>query len=131
MKEHNRQLEEKKREQELLQQKQKVLEEEGKHKVEQRKVTRENFPTYQEGIRFRLRLPNGTQLVLVAPDTLKVQHLFDFVECQDDIGLEQDVHRKFDIIRPYDKLMLGEVKGKSLREVFGETDSESLVVNEL
>ena len=41
------------------------------------------------------------------------------------------MYRKFDIIRPYDKLTLSLVKDKTLLEVFGETDSESLVVNEL
>ena len=41
------------------------------------------------------------------------------------------MERKFDIIRPYDRLTLGEKRGMSLKEVFGETDSESLVVNEL
>lgn len=65
------------------------------------------------------------------PDHLKVQYLFDYVDCQEEIGLEQDVDRKFDIIRPYDKLTLSGSKNKTFREVFGETDSESLVVNEL
>ena len=76
-----------------------------------------------------MRLPNGNQLIVTVPEDFKIQYLFDFVECQEDIGLEENVYRKFDIIRPYDKLTLGEVKDKTLKEVFGDTESESLVVN--
>lgn len=91
--------------------------------MEQRKVNREKMVVYKEGIRVRLRLPNGNQLVVVVPEEVKVEYLFEYVECQEEVGFEEDVERKFDIIRPYDRLTLREKRGMSLKEVFGETDS--------
>ena len=78
----------------------------------------------------RLRLPNGEQLVLTVPPEQKVEYLFEYVESLEDCGFEENVYRKFDIIRPYDKLTLADKRTNTLQEAFGETDSENLVVTE-
>lgn len=99
--------------------------------MEQRKADYKNLKIYDKGIKVRLRFPNSQQIQLVAPPNASIQYLFDYVNATSDIGFEEDVYRKFDIIRPYDKLTLSSVKDKTFEEVFGETNSESLVVNEL
>ena len=60
---------------------------------------------------------------LIVPSDEKVQYLFDYVDSLEEVGFEENVWRKFDVIRPYDKLTLSEVKKQTLGEVFGQTDS--------
>lgn len=46
----------------------------------------------------------------------KAQYLYSFVSSIDkDIGFERDTDRKFDIIRPYDKLNLSQNLDRSLK----------------
>lgn len=79
----------------------------------------------------RLRLPNGEAVIVVVDPSEKAKYLFDYVQGMDkDIGFEKDADRNFNIIRPYDKLNLGENLTRSLKEVFEGSDSENLVVSE-
>lgn len=46
-----------------------------------------------------------------------------------DMGFEKDNDRKFDIIRPYDKLNLSSQQDRTLNDVFEGSESENLVVS--
>jgi hypothetical protein len=59
-----------------------------------------------------------------------VEYLFRFVESLEEAGFEDEVDRKFEISRPYDRLILGLNREKTIGELFGEEGSENLMVNE-
>lgn len=64
----------------------------------------------------RLRLPNGEAVVLTVESEEKARYLYNYVSSMEkDIGFERDADRKFDIIRPYDKLNLSENLDRTLK----------------
>jgi hypothetical protein len=61
-------------------------------------LKRQNLAEYYEGIRFKIRVPSGTNIYVFVPPTEKVQYLYDIIECkQEDLGFENDCPRKFDL----------------------------------
>lgn len=56
--------------------------------------------------------------------------MFTFVESLEEGGFDVDHDRKFEIVRPYDRLVLSENRARTIGEVFGEEGAENLVVNE-
>lgn len=64
----------------------------------------------------RLRLPNGEAVVLTVESEEKARYLYNYVSSMEkDIGFERDADRKFDIIRPYDKLNLSDNLDRTLK----------------
>lgn len=91
---------------------------------EERQQLRNKLRTYTEGMNIKLRLPSGESTVLTVSMDEKVKYLYDYVMSIDkDIGFERDADRKFNIIRPYDKLNLTEIQNKTLREAFEGSDN--------
>jgi hypothetical protein len=52
-----------------------------------------------------------------------VEYLFTFVETLEEGGFDNDHDRKFEIVRPYDRLVLSENRNRTIGEVFGEEGS--------
>lgn len=63
-----------------------------------------------------MRLPNGEAVVLTVESEEKARYLYNYVSSMEkDIGFERDADRKFDIIRPYDKLNLSDNLDRTLK----------------
>lgn len=78
----------------------------------------------------KLRLPDGEAIILTVDPNEKAKYLFNYVESLDkDMGFEKDNDRKFDIIRPYDKLNLSSQQDRTLNDIFEGSESENLVVS--
>lgn len=80
-----------------------------------------------------MRLPSGQLIELIVDKEEAVQYLFDYVSSleKEDIGFENEPVRKFDIVRPFDRLYLMGRKHERLAVVFADSDSENLAVLEL
>lgn len=53
---------------------------------------------YSSGIRFKIRVPDGRNLIVQAEGSEEVQYIFDFIENQpEDLGFSNELERKFDV----------------------------------
>lgn len=91
---------------------------------------RNTLRTYDSGMTIKLRVPSGDSVIVTVAFDEKAQYLYDYIfSLEQDLGFESP-ERRFDIVRPYDRLNLSECLDKKLREVFEESEMESLIVTE-
>ncbi|EAS03318.4 UBX domain protein (macronuclear) [Tetrahymena thermophila SB210] len=113
-------------------QRKKQAEEERKQQIE---IKRANLPeepakSHPDAFTIAFRIPDGSRVMRRFLKNQKIQYLFDFIDCKDDLEFESE-ERKFDLVQTFPALSLLEHINKSINEVFPDSVQEIIIVKEL